>query len=126
MSENAGSNAKQETLERTQAVKRAHEKALMARANVVGVGVGLVQRGGAPTGQVGIIVMVSRKRPAGELALLLTLGSVVAIPVMRRVRAARTAWDLLPAAFVGLLFAALLLGLMSAMRYAVIGLAPLP
>ena len=68
MSENAGSNPEQETLERTQAVKRAHEKALMARANVVGVGVGLVQRGGAPTGQVGIIVMVSRKRPAGELA----------------------------------------------------------
>lgn len=68
MSENAQSNGDKEALERTRAVKQAHEAELMGRANVVGVGVGLIRRGGAPTGQVGIIVMVSRKRPARELA----------------------------------------------------------
>lgn len=68
MSENAEANAGQEAVERTQAVKRAHEKELMARANVVGVGVGLIRRGGVPTGQVGLVVMVSRKRPPAELA----------------------------------------------------------
>ncbi|MGH2625729.1 MAG: hypothetical protein ACRDHY_03655 [Anaerolineales bacterium] len=36
--------------------------------NVVGVGVGLVRRGGEKTGQVGIIVMVSQKVPAAQLA----------------------------------------------------------
>jgi len=73
-----------------------------------------------------LLYPVSLLTTAGELALLITLGTVVAIPVMRRVRAAETVWDLLPAAFGGLVFAALLLGVMSAMRYAVIGLAPLP
>lgn len=68
MSENVDANGEKESLERTQAVKRAHEKELMARANVVGVGVGLIQRGGGATRQVGIIVMVSRKQPASELA----------------------------------------------------------
>lgn len=68
MSETEQSNGEQETLERTQAVKRAHEAELMARANVVGVGVGLVRRGRAAAGQVGIVVMVSRKVPASQLA----------------------------------------------------------
>lgn len=68
MNENAKPNGEKDALERTQAVKQAHENELMARANVVGVGVGLIQRGGAHTRQVGIVVMVSRKRPASELA----------------------------------------------------------
>ena len=61
-------NAERASFERAQAVKRAHEAALMARPNVVGVGVGLVRRGGTLTGDVGIVVMVSRKLPPGELA----------------------------------------------------------
>ena len=68
MSDDAQSHSEQELFERAQAVKRAHEEALMARPNVVGVGVGLIQRGGVPTGEVGIIVMVSRKRPSSQLA----------------------------------------------------------
>lgn len=54
--------------ERAQAVKRAHQEALMARPNVVGVGVGLIRRGGVLTQEVGIIVMVSRKYSSGQLA----------------------------------------------------------
>lgn len=68
MSEQSHRDSEQEQLARVQAVKRAHEAALMARANVVGVGVGLVHRGGAATGDVGIVVMVSRKRPASQLS----------------------------------------------------------
>lgn len=68
MSDDAQSHSERELFERAQAVKRAHEEALMARPNVVGVGVGLIQRGGVHTGDVGIIVMVSRKRPSSQLA----------------------------------------------------------
>ncbi|MCL7453074.1 MAG: DUF2085 domain-containing protein [Anaerolineae bacterium] len=73
-----------------------------------------------------LLYPVSLLTTAGELALLTTLGAVVAVPVLGRFRRAETAWDLLPAALSGLVFAALLLGVMSAMRYVVIGLAPLP
>ena len=73
-----------------------------------------------------LLYPVSLLTTAGQLALLVTLGSVVSIALLGRFRRAETAWDLLPAALGGLLFAALLLGAMSAMRYAVIGLAPLP
>jgi uncharacterized membrane protein len=69
---------------------------------------------------------VSILTTAGELALLTTLGAVGAVPVLGRFQRAETGWDLLPVALGGLLFAALLLGVMSAMRYAVIGTAPLP
>ncbi|HSM58238.1 MAG TPA: hypothetical protein VK879_18940 [Candidatus Sulfomarinibacteraceae bacterium] len=68
MSEQSHGDSEQERLARVQAVKRTHEEALMARANVVGVGVGLVRRRGAATGDVGIVVMVSRKVPASQLA----------------------------------------------------------
>jgi len=53
---------------RAQAVKRAYEGELLRKANVVGVGVGMVQRRGAPTGGVGLIVLVRRKVPVDELA----------------------------------------------------------
>lgn len=68
MKDEVESDAEQEGLGRAQAVKRAHEAALLGRANVVGVGVGLVQRRGVATGDVGIIVMVSHKRPRSQLA----------------------------------------------------------
>jgi hypothetical protein len=52
---------------RAQEVKRAHQERLMRMANVVGVGVGLVQRRGAPTSAVGLVVMVRRKVPVDLL-----------------------------------------------------------
>jgi hypothetical protein len=68
MSDETAPKTDDEALQRTQAVKHAHEAALMARANVVGVGIGLVRRGGVITGEVGIIVMVSRKQSPDALA----------------------------------------------------------
>jgi hypothetical protein len=53
---------------RAQAVKRAHAASLMQKANVVGVGVGVRQRGGAQTNEVVLVVMVRRKQPIEDLA----------------------------------------------------------
>ncbi len=54
--------------EKVRAIKRTHEAELLARSNVVGVGVGLRQQGGDYTGQVALIVMVRQKVPIEELA----------------------------------------------------------
>ncbi len=54
-------------LERVRAVKAAYEKELMRKANVVGVGIGLRKRWGRPTGELSIIVSVTRKVPLEEL-----------------------------------------------------------
>jgi len=56
------------TYEEVKAVKEAHEAALMQKANVVGVGVGLRIRGGTYTDETAIVVMVTHKVPATELA----------------------------------------------------------
>jgi hypothetical protein len=40
---------------------------LMAKPNVVGVALGVVREGGAPTGEKGIVVMVSKKVAQAEL-----------------------------------------------------------
>ncbi len=53
--------------QRALAVKRAYTNQLMSKANVVGVGVGFTKKGGAPTDQVGLVVMVERKLPAVQL-----------------------------------------------------------
>lgn len=53
--------------ERVRAVKRAHEDELMAKANVVGVGIGLRQQGGVRTNDVALVVMVTHKVPASQL-----------------------------------------------------------
>jgi hypothetical protein len=49
------------------AVKQAHEDELMAKANVLGVGVGLRQRRGQRGDEIALIVLVTRKVPAGQL-----------------------------------------------------------
>jgi hypothetical protein len=49
-------------------VKEKHEPELLGKANVLGVGVGFRRRAGRPTGEICLIVMVRRKRPAHELA----------------------------------------------------------
>ena len=54
--------------ERVRAVKRKHEKALLRKKNVVGVGIGLRQKDGRFTDQVVLTVMVARKEPASQLA----------------------------------------------------------
>ncbi len=55
------------TYERVQAVKRVHEAELLGKANVVGIGVGLRQRGGVRTREVALVVMVSQKVPRAQL-----------------------------------------------------------
>lgn len=53
---------------KARAVKRTHQVELMGKANVVGVGVGLRQQGGIPTGELAIVVMVRQKVPRAQLA----------------------------------------------------------
>ena len=48
-------------VEQIRAVKNAHQKALMAKANVVGVGIGLREQGGVRTDEVALVVMVRQK-----------------------------------------------------------------
>lgn len=55
-------------IERVKAVRAAHEKRLLAKANVVGVGVGLRQQGGEFTDEVCIIVSVRQKVPSEQLS----------------------------------------------------------
>ncbi len=49
-------------------VRVRHEAELMRYPNVVGVADGIATRGGEPTGEQSIVVYVSRKVPASELA----------------------------------------------------------
>ncbi len=55
-------------IERARQVLHAHKAELLGKANVVGVGVGLRQREGEDTGEVVLVVMVSRKVPRAQLA----------------------------------------------------------
>jgi hypothetical protein len=59
---------RQATLEKAQAVKAAYQNELLAKPNVVGVGIGLRHKEGRRTDEVGIVVMVDHKLP---IALLL-------------------------------------------------------
>jgi hypothetical protein len=69
MSESAAQTADMQTdFEKVKAVKRAHENELMTKANVVGVGVGLSQKGGVRTKALALVVMVSQKVPKSQLA----------------------------------------------------------
>jgi hypothetical protein len=53
---------------RAQAVKERHEKELMAKANVIGVGIGLQQQAGKTTVGMSLVVMVTHKVPREQLA----------------------------------------------------------
>ncbi len=55
------------TFEQAQEVKQRYEMTLLAKANVVGVGVGFRQRGGESTGHIAIIVLVTHKVPRAQL-----------------------------------------------------------
>lgn len=54
--------------QRAAEVKQLHAPSLMARPNVVGVGVGYKQVDGRPTPEIGVIVLVRRKTPLAGLA----------------------------------------------------------
>ncbi len=54
--------------QRALTVKMRYEARLMSMANVVGVGVGVRQRGGQILDEIALIVLVDRKRPWSELA----------------------------------------------------------
>lgn len=58
---------RQTLVERAQAVRRAYAPMLMAKPNVVGVGLGLRRRQGKRTDEVCLVVMVERKVPKGLL-----------------------------------------------------------
>ena len=58
----------EEAIVHARAVKARHERSLMSKRNVVGIGIGLRQRAGKPTGEVCIIVSVSKKMPPSQLA----------------------------------------------------------
>lgn len=60
--------ARRSAFERAKAVKAAHEAELLAKANVVGVGVGLRQRRGSHTDDVAVVVLVRHKVPRSTLA----------------------------------------------------------
>lgn len=69
MSEARGEDQEQrEALVRVQTVRAEHEEALLAKANVVGVGIGYHGERGEATGEVALVVMVTHKVPRGQLA----------------------------------------------------------
>jgi hypothetical protein len=53
---------------RVMEVKRAYEDELLAKANVVGVGVGYRERGDQRTSEIALVVMVTQKLPPDQLA----------------------------------------------------------
>lgn len=62
-----GFGDRQAAIEKAQAVRALHQEELMAKANVVGVGVGLRHTGQKRTETVALIVMVSKKLPRALL-----------------------------------------------------------
>ena len=60
--------ASSEAVARVQSVKAKHERELMRKRNVVGVGVGFRERAGKRTDEVCIVVSVREKLPLDQLA----------------------------------------------------------
>jgi hypothetical protein len=59
--------AQEDSLARLYAIKAIYEPDLLRKANVVGVGIGLRQRGGKQTAEPVIVVSVTRKVPLSQL-----------------------------------------------------------
>lgn len=64
----SAASAKQSAFEHVKAVKQAHERELMQKPNVIGVGVGLRQVGGAQTDTLAVVVLVEHKLPGIQIA----------------------------------------------------------
>jgi uncharacterized membrane protein len=73
-----------------------------------------------------LLYPVSLLITAGQVMVLTTLGAIIAAIILRREGRAASAWDLLPLIVTGLGLTALLLGTMSAIRYAALGTVILP
>ncbi len=68
MSETWGEDQERsEALARVQAVRAEHQETLLAKANVVGVGIGFRKVRGEATGEVALVVMVTQKVPRAQL-----------------------------------------------------------
>jgi hypothetical protein len=65
--EGKGSEERDAAYARAKQVKEMHEAELLAKANVVGVGIGLRLCGGESTGEVALVVMVTHKVPRAQL-----------------------------------------------------------
>ena len=55
-------------VERARLAQATHEAELLRRANVIGVAVGLLQRGGEFTDEIGLVALVRWKLPLEQLA----------------------------------------------------------
>lgn len=55
-------------MEKARAVKEAFEAELMSKANVVGLGIGLLEQSGRRGPTVALVVMVRKKMPPAQLA----------------------------------------------------------
>ena len=60
--------SRQEAVQKAEAVKQTYEHMLLAKQNVVGVGVGLRQVQGVWTNTISLVVMVRKKLPASQLS----------------------------------------------------------
>ncbi len=58
----------QSATERVMAVKRNHEAELLAKPNVIGIGIGYRQIGGQATDTIALVVMVTKKLPPSLLS----------------------------------------------------------
>jgi len=63
----SGAGISQVEFDRVNAIKKVHEKELMAKANVIGVGVGFEMKDGQRTDQLALVVLVERKIPESQL-----------------------------------------------------------
>lgn len=68
MSDAESGDSAEACVARANEARVAHEAELLGKANVVGVGVGLRQRRGKPTGKVAVVVLVQRKVARTRLA----------------------------------------------------------
>jgi len=59
---------RQQAIDRALAVKEKVKEDLLSRANVIGLGIGLKTVGGEQTGEIALVVLVSRKLPPADLA----------------------------------------------------------
>ncbi|MFH2102018.1 MAG: hypothetical protein ABIJ39_01500 [Chloroflexota bacterium] len=72
----------QPEIEKIRAIRKANQASLMAKPNVVGVGVGYRGHAGVQTDQLALVVMVSKKVPRAQLsAEELIPGEIDGVPV---------------------------------------------
>jgi hypothetical protein len=58
----------QQNIDSVRQIRARHEAEIMAKKNVVGLGIGYRQRGGVPTDELSLVVFVSKKLSAGVLS----------------------------------------------------------